>query len=115
MTYKAARVTVSRFAHGGKRHCQKATFRLIDGVYAEYLRRNDNLFILFIDSDCMLDSVCLQNFVYDMELSPGNARDMVMTGVITSTTRRHSVITLLQDSTSTDSCSSGPSSRAAAP
>ncbi|KAK4193915.1 family 2 putative glycosyltransferase [Podospora australis] len=98
VTYKAARITVSRFAHGGKRNCQKMTFKLIDKVYHEYLRRNDNLFILFIDSDCILDRVCLQNFVYDMELSPGNRRDMLaMTGVITSTTKKHSLITLLQD------------------
>ncbi|KAI1499349.1 chitin synthase-domain-containing protein [Biscogniauxia marginata] len=98
VTYRAARITVSRFPHGGKRHCQKASFKLIDKVYKDYLKRNDNLFILFIDSDCILDRVCLQNFVYDMELSPGNSRDMLaMTGVITSTTRKHSVITLLQD------------------
>ncbi|KAH8912542.1 class VII chitin synthase [Coniochaeta sp. PMI_546] len=98
VAYRGARVTVSRFPHGGKRHCQKMTFRLIDKVYQEYLRRNDNLFILFIDSDCILDRVCLQNFVYDMELSPGNRRDMLaMTGVITSTTKKHSLITLLQD------------------
>lgn len=98
VSYRAARITVSRFPHGGKRHCQKATFKLIDKVYKEYLKRNDNLFILFIDSDCILDRVCLQNFVYDMELSPGNSRDMLaMTGVITSTTRKHSIITLLQD------------------
>lgn len=98
VTYRTARVTVSRFPHGGKRHCQKATFKLIDKVYTEYLKRNDNLFILFIDSDCILDGVCLQNFVYDMELSPGNSRDMLaMTGVITSTTQKHSLITLLQD------------------
>lgn len=98
VSYKGARVTVSRFPHGGKRHCQKQTFKLIDRVYHEYLKRNDNLFILFIDSDCILDRVCLQNFVYDMELSPGNRRDMLaMTGVITSTTRKHSLITLLQD------------------
>ncbi|KAL8346814.1 hypothetical protein RB601_003492 [Gaeumannomyces tritici] len=98
VSYKAGRITVSRFPHGGKRHCQKATFKLIDKVYKEYLERNDNLFILFIDSDCILDRVCLQNFVYDMELSPGNARDMLaMTGVITSTTKKHSLITVLQD------------------
>lgn len=98
VTYRTARITVSRFPHGGKRHCQKATFKLIDKVYSEYLKRNDNLFILFIDSDCILDRVCLQNFVYDMELSPGNSRDMLaMTGVITSTTKKHSLITLLQD------------------
>ncbi|KAI1877545.1 hypothetical protein JX265_003553 [Neoarthrinium moseri] len=98
VTYRAARITVSRFPHGGKRNCQKASFKLIDKVYADYLKRNDNLFILFIDSDCILDRVCLQNFIYDMELSPGNHRDMLaMTGVITSTTKTHSVITLLQD------------------
>ncbi|KAF9881370.1 chitin synthase d [Colletotrichum karsti] len=98
VSYKSARITVSRFPHGGKRHCQKATFKLIDKVYETYLKRNDNLFILFIDSDCILDPTCLQNFVFDMELSPGNNRDMLaMTGVITSTTKKHSLITLLQD------------------
>lgn len=98
VAYRAARVTVSRFPHGGKRQCQKATYKLIDSVYRRHLERNDNLFILFIDSDCVLDRHCLQNFVYDMELSPGNRRDMLaMTGVITSTTRRHSLLTLLQD------------------
>ncbi|KAJ0388265.1 hypothetical protein COL922a_000527 [Colletotrichum nupharicola] len=98
VSYKSARITVSRFPHGGKRHCQKATFKLIDKVYETYLKRNDNLFILFIDSDCILDPTCLQNFVFDMELSPGNHRDMLaMTGVITSTTKKHSLITLLQD------------------
>lgn len=98
VTFKSARVTISRFPHGGKRHCQKRTFKLIDRVYERYLKKNDNLFILFIDSDCILDKVCLQNFVYDMELSPGNSKDMLaMTGVITSTTKKHSIITLLQD------------------
>ncbi|KAH8889790.1 class VII chitin synthase [Thozetella sp. PMI_491] len=98
VSYRGARITVSRFPHGGKRHCQKMSFKLIDKVYQEYLKRNDNLFILFIDSDCILDRVCLQNFVFDMELSPGNRRDMLaMTGVITSTTKKHSLITLLQD------------------
>lgn len=98
VAYKDARITISRFPHGGKRNCQKATFKLIDKVYSEYLKRNDNLFILFIDSDCILDRHCLQNFLYDMEFSPGNKRNMLaMTGVITSTTRKHSIITLLQD------------------
>ncbi|ROW15245.1 hypothetical protein VPNG_02945 [Cytospora leucostoma] len=98
VAYKDARITVSRFPHGGKRTCQKATFKLIDRIYSEYLKRNDNLFILFIDSDCILDRVCLQNFLFDMEFSPGNRRNMLaMTGVITSTTKKHSIITLLQD------------------
>lgn len=66
VTYRQARITVSRFVHGGKRHCQKSTFKLIDKIYTEYLKRNDNLFILFIDSDCILDKVCIQNFMYDM-------------------------------------------------
>lgn len=66
VVYRTARITVSRFAHGGKRNCQRRTFKLIDKVYEQYLKRNDDLFILFIDSDCILDRVCLQNFVYDM-------------------------------------------------
>lgn len=98
VTYKNARVTVSRFKHGGKRHCQKQTFKLIDKIYAEYLKRRDDLFVLFIDSDCILDRLCLQNFMYDMELKPGSKHNMLaMTGVITSTTERNSLITVLQD------------------
>lgn len=66
VTYRGLRITVSRFKHGGKRHCQKLTYRLIDKIYKRYLEHNDNLFILFIDSDCILDKVCIQNFVYEM-------------------------------------------------
>ena len=98
VTYRNCRITVSRFPHGGKRHCQKRTFKLIDKIYTEYLKRNDNLFILFIDSDCILDKVCIQNFVYEMELKPGSKHNMLaMTGVITSTTEKNTLITLLQD------------------
>ena len=57
VTYRSARITVSRFPHGGKRHCQKATFKLIDKVYKEYLKRNDNLFILFIERFVSLGAV----------------------------------------------------------
>ncbi|KAJ5166860.1 uncharacterized protein N7482_005641 [Penicillium canariense] len=96
--YKSARITVSRFKHGGKRYCQKQTFKLIDKVYAEYLKRHDDLFVLFIDSDCILDRYCLQNFMYDMELKPGSKHNMLaMTGIITSTTEKNSLLTILQD------------------
>lgn len=98
VTYRMARITVSRFPHGGKRHCQKSTYKLIDKIYTEYLKRNDNLFVLFIDSDCLLDKYCIQNFMYEMELKPGSKHNMLaMTGVITSTTVKNSLITLLQD------------------
>jgi chitin synthase len=98
VVYRSTRITVSRFPHGGKRSCQKKTFKLIDRVYTEYLKRNDNLFILFIDSDCILDRVCIQNFMYEMELKPGSKHNMLaMTGVITSTTEKNSLITILQD------------------
>lgn len=98
VAYNGARITISRFPHGGKRHCQKMTFKLIDKVYERYLQRNDDLFILFIDSDCVLDKVCIQNFMWEMELKPGKREPMLaMTGVITATTEKHSLITLLQD------------------
>lgn len=98
VTYKSSRITISRFKHGGKRNCQRQTFRLIDKVYENYLKRNDDLFLLFIDSDCILDRFCLQNFMWDMELKPGLKRKMLaMTGVITATTQKTSLITLLQD------------------
>ena len=96
--YRSCRITISRFPHGGKRHCQKRTFKLIDKIYTEYLKRNDNLFVLFIDSDCILDKSCIQNFMYEMELKPGSKKNMLaQTGVITSTTEKNSLITLLQD------------------
>ncbi|KAF1850439.1 glycosyltransferase family 2 protein [Cucurbitaria berberidis CBS 394.84] len=96
--YRSCRITVSRFPHGGKRHCQKRTFKLIDKIYSEYIKRNDNLFVLFIDSDCILDKTCIQNFMYEMELKPGSKKNMLaQTGVITSTTEKNSLITLLQD------------------
>ncbi|KAJ6109488.1 hypothetical protein N7486_001723 [Penicillium sp. IBT 16267x] len=96
--YRGSRITVSRFRHGGKRHCQKQTFKLIDKVYKEYLKRHDDLFVLFIDSDCILDRVCLQNFMYDMELMPGSKHNMLaMTGIITSTTEKNTLLTVLQD------------------
>jgi chitin synthase len=96
--YRSCRITISRFPHGGKRHCQKRTFKLIDKIYAEYIKRNDNLFVLFIDSDCILDKTCIQNFMYEMELKPGSKKNMLaQTGVITSTTEKNSLITLLQD------------------
>jgi chitin synthase len=98
VVYNGARMTISRFPHGGKRKCQKATFKLIDKIYTNYVARNDDLFILFIDSDCILDKVCIQNFLYEMELKPGSKHNMMaMTGVITSTTEKQSLITLLQD------------------
>ena len=102
VAYRNCRITVSRFKHGGKRSCQKKTFKLINKVYAEYLRKHDDLFLLFIDSDCILDKVCIQNFMYEMELKPGSKRKrkhkmLAMTGVITSTTERNSLLTILQD------------------
>ena len=98
VVYNGARITVSRFPHGGKRKCQKATFKLIDKIYMDYAAQKDDLFILFIDSDCILDKVCIQNFLYEMELKPGSKHNMMaMTGVITSTTGKQSLITLLQD------------------
>jgi chitin synthase len=98
VVYRGMRITVSRFPHGGKRHCQKRTFKLIDKVYQAYLKRNDNLFILFIDSDCILDKYCIQNFMWEMELKPGSKKNMLaMTGIITSTAKSQTLITLLQD------------------
>lgn len=98
VAYRGVRVTISRFPHGGKRHCQKATFLLIDKIYKRYLQQNDDLFILFIDSDCILDPVCIQNFMYDMQLRPRGKHNMLaMTGIITSRTDKHSFLTLMQD------------------
>ncbi|KAK6435972.1 hypothetical protein LTR95_007843 [Oleoguttula sp. CCFEE 5521] len=98
VVYRSCRITVSRFPHGGKRHCQKKTFKLIDRVYEDYLRRHDNMFVLFIDSDCILDKHCIQNFMYEMELKPGSSRNMLaQTGIITSKTPKNNLLTVLQD------------------
>ncbi|KAK9464524.1 chitin synthase-domain-containing protein [Lipomyces arxii] len=104
LTYRDTKITISRFKHGGKRHCQKKSFRLIDKVYGDYLQKRDDLFILFIDSDIILDKVCIQNFVYEMQLK-NQAREpskrqpdmLAMTGIITCTAEKQSFITVLQD------------------
>ena len=64
--YRGMRITVSRFPHGGKRHTQKKTFQIIDRLYEKYNEMYDDMFILFIDSDCILDPLCIQNFIWDM-------------------------------------------------
>lgn len=98
LVYRQCRITVSRFKHGGKRSCQKNTFRLVNRLYENYLRRHDDMFVLFIDSDCILDKYCIQSFLYEMELKPGSKRNVLaQTGVITSTTTKNSMLTVLQD------------------
>ena len=61
VVFKYTRITVSRFPHGGKRHCQKLTFELVNKVYTDYLSVNQDVFVLFIDSDCIMDPRCIQN------------------------------------------------------
>ncbi|KAK6343543.1 hypothetical protein TWF730_011133 [Orbilia blumenaviensis] len=101
--YQGTRVTVSRYKHGGKRHTQKKTFQMIDRLYEKYLERQDDVYILFIDSDCVLDRYCVQNFMYEMDFLPKKKKKgsqvMAMTGVITSRVEKGqgSFITLLQD------------------
>ncbi|KAK9245386.1 chitin synthase-domain-containing protein [Lipomyces tetrasporus] len=104
LVYRGCRITVSRFVHGGKRRCQKKTFKLVDKLYSKYLLTRDDLFILFIDSDIILDKNCIQNFVYEMQLK--NAADgtprrdpnmLAMTGIITCTADKHTFLTILQD------------------
>ncbi|KAK9462285.1 chitin synthase-domain-containing protein, partial [Lipomyces oligophaga] len=105
LTYRGVRITVSRFVHGGKRHCQKKSFRLVDKMYSEYLLEHDDLFILFIDSDIILDKNCVVNFVTEMELvgrerakSGKSAPPMLaMTGIITCTSEKRTFLTVLQD------------------
>ncbi|KAK6537378.1 hypothetical protein TWF694_011566 [Orbilia ellipsospora] len=100
--YRGMRVTVSRYSHGGKRHTQKKTFQMIDKLYEQYLERQDDVYLLFIDSDCDLDVYCVQNFMYEMDFLPRQKKKrqvMAMTGVITSRIDKGqaSFITLLQD------------------
>ncbi|KAJ6258269.1 Chitin synthase [Drechslerella dactyloides] len=100
--FQGMRVTVSRYKHGGKRHTQKKTFQMIDKLYEKYLERRDDVYLLFIDSDCVLDRYCVQNFMYDMDFIPrqkNKRQPMAMTGVITSRVDKGhaSFITLLQD------------------
>lgn len=98
VVHKDTRITISRFLHGGKRHCQRYTFRLIEKIYGKYFEHNEDLFMLFVDSDCMVDRSCIRNLMYDMELNPGSQNQMIaMTGVVTPTTTRNSLITLIQD------------------
>ncbi|KAF3161557.1 hypothetical protein TWF788_002461 [Orbilia oligospora] len=100
--YQGTRITVSRYKHGGKRHTQKKTFQMIDRLYEKYLERQDDVYLLFIDSDCILDKYCIQNFMYEMDFLPKRKKGrqvMAMTGVITSRVEKGqgNFITLLQD------------------
>ncbi|KAK6507730.1 hypothetical protein TWF481_006152 [Arthrobotrys musiformis] len=101
--YGGSRVTVSRYKHGGKRHTQKKTFQMIDRLYEKYLKLQDDVYLLFIDSDCILDQFCVQNFMYEMDFLPKRRKEqsqvMAMTGVITSRVDKGqgSFLTLLQD------------------
>jgi chitin synthase len=96
--WQGTRITVSRFPHGGKRQCQKNTYQLIERIYEKRVQITNDMFILFSDSDCILDPNCIRNFMYDMQLIPKGQHEMLaMTGVITSFTHKPSFITLLQD------------------
>ena len=98
IVYKRVRVTVSRFTHGGKRCCQRNTFKLVSKVYGDYLRARGNIFALFVDSDCILDRHCIRNLVLEMELKSGTEGVcLAMTGVVTATAEKNSLITILQD------------------
>lgn len=43
---------------------------MINRLYEKYLERQDDVYLLFIDSDCILDKYCVQNFMYDMVSIP---------------------------------------------
>ncbi|KAF9946670.1 hypothetical protein BGZ72_000134 [Mortierella alpina] len=96
--FRGVQITVSRFPHGGKRLTQKKTFGLINSIYKEYPEKTDHLFVLFIDSDILLHSSTVANFVWDMQLRNNNTDMLGMTGVITVTTKEDmSFINLMQD------------------
>ncbi|KAK9369776.1 chitin synthase-domain-containing protein, partial [Lipomyces kononenkoae] len=104
LSYRGCRITVSRFVHGGKRQCQKKSFKLLDKIYTKYRLSRDDLFILFIDSDIILDKFCIQNFIYEMQLKNAakepSERDpdmLAMTGIITCTAEKRTFLTILQD------------------
>ncbi|KKA31124.1 hypothetical protein TD95_000606 [Thielaviopsis punctulata] len=92
------RITFSRFPHAGKRACQQSTYNLFKRTYAHYGYQWDNVLVLFMDSDCRLDSNALRGFAHDMYASPGNSRrTLAMTGLITASSPRLSLLSLLQD------------------
>lgn len=75
---------------------------MINRLYEKYLERQDDVYLLFIDSDCILDKYCVQNFMYDMDFLPKRRKGsqvMAITGIITSRVEKGqgSFITLLQD------------------
>ncbi|EAQ88216.1 hypothetical protein CHGG_04835 [Chaetomium globosum CBS 148.51] len=72
------------------------TFKLIDKVYQEYLRRNDNLFILFIDSDCILDKHSVITLLQDMEYIHGQLFERTVESGCGSVTCLPGALTMLR-------------------
>ncbi|CAG7716911.1 unnamed protein product [Allacma fusca] len=71
------RVTISRFPHSGKHATQARTFTIINDLYGKFA---DNVFVLFVDSDIILEKGTIFNFV-TASLNDPNLK--AVTGLIT--------------------------------
>jgi len=103
--FRGVRFTLSRFPHSGKRLTQRSTFDLIEQHYVKeiayvmetpFYMQKDPIFLLFLDSDIILDSLAIQEFVLHM-MKPGVDR-VAVTGLITCSTSDHfNPLWVLQD------------------
>ena len=67
LVFQKVHFVVNRFPHGGKRHAQALTFNEIKHAF---YGKEDDTFLLFIDSDIVLHEDCLIEFVRAMDKQP---------------------------------------------
>ncbi|KAJ3127001.1 hypothetical protein HK098_006892 [Nowakowskiella sp. JEL0407] len=80
LTFEGVCVTICRFPHNGKRATQAKTFKLMNKMYGQKGSDTERTFVLYIDSDIILEKNAIYEFARSMELEPDR---VAYTGYIT--------------------------------
>ncbi|KAJ3126999.1 hypothetical protein HK098_006890 [Nowakowskiella sp. JEL0407] len=83
VTFEGVCVTICRFPHNGKRATQAKTFKLINKMYGHKGSNTERTYVLYIDSDVILERNAIYEFTRAMELQP---EKVAYTGYITCRT-----------------------------
>ncbi|KAJ3127003.1 hypothetical protein HK098_006894 [Nowakowskiella sp. JEL0407] len=83
VTFEGLCVTICRFPHNGKRATQAKTFKMMNKMYGGKGCNTERTFVLYIDSDIILERNAIYEFSRAMELEP---HKVAYTGYITCRT-----------------------------
>ncbi|KAJ3124971.1 hypothetical protein HK098_000691 [Nowakowskiella sp. JEL0407] len=83
VTFEGLCVTICRFPHNGKRATQAKTFKMMNKMYGGKGSNTERTFVLYIDSDIILETNAIYEFSRAMELEPNK---VAYTGYITCRT-----------------------------